>query len=116
MSESLAGSCAYRYLPGMSHNHPDHRRFTTLPGLRVDFADRAAVQPLAEDLGGTGRRVDILVNNAAAARSPAVDYPDEWRDRVLEVDLSSPFVLTGRIGEEMVRRGSGKGSSPHRRS
>jgi len=53
--------------------------------------------------------VDILVNNAGTiARSPAVDYPDEWWDRVLEVDLTSQFVLTRRIGQGMVRRGSGK--------
>jgi 2-dehydro-3-deoxy-D-gluconate 5-dehydrogenase len=76
---------------------------------RTDFADRAAVEALAEELCSGLRPVDILVNNAGTiARSPAVDYPDEWWDRVLEVDLSSQFVLTRRIGQEMVRRGSGK--------
>jgi len=82
------------------------RSFT---GHRADFADRGAVEALAEELGGAGRPVDILVNNAGTiARSPAVDYPDEWWDRVLEVDLTSQFVLTRRIGQGMVRRGSGK--------
>jgi len=82
------------------------RSFT---GHRADFADRGAVEALAEELGAAGRPVDILVNNAGTiARSPAVDYPDEWWDRVLEVDLTSQFVLTRRIGQGMVRRGSGK--------
>jgi 2-deoxy-D-gluconate 3-dehydrogenase len=76
---------------------------------RADFADRAAVEALAEELCRSGRPVDILVNNAGTIeRSPAVDYPDEWWDRVLEIDLPSQFVLTRRIGQEMVRRGSGK--------
>src|SRR4051794_18613673 len=67
------------------------RSFT---GHRVDFADRAAVDALAERLSGSGRPVDILVNNAGTIeRSPAVDYPDECWDRVLEVDLTSQFVL-----------------------
>jgi len=82
------------------------RSFT---GHRADFADRGAVEALAEELVSAGRPVDILVNNAGTiARSPAVDYPDEWWDRVLEVDLTSQFVLTRRIGQGMVRRGSGK--------
>ena len=82
------------------------RSFT---GHRADFGDREAVETLAEELCRSGRPVDILVNNAGTIeRSPAVDYPDEWWDRVLQVDLTSQFVLTRRIGREMVRRGSGK--------
>jgi 2-deoxy-D-gluconate 3-dehydrogenase len=76
---------------------------------RVDFGDRRAVGALAEQLGGLARPVDILVNNAGTiARSPAVEYPDDAWDRVLEVDLSSQFVLTRGVGRDMVRRGRGK--------
>ena len=81
----------------------------TFTARRADFADRAAVEALAGELCRLGRPVDILVNNAGTIeRSPAVDYPDASWDRVLEVDLTSQFVLTRRIGQEMVRRGSGK--------
>ena len=76
---------------------------------RCDFADRAATRALAEDLCRLMRPVDILVNNAGTiARAPALDYSDEAWDHVLTVDLSSLFVLTRRIGREMVRRGYGK--------
>ena len=77
-------------------------------GHRVDFADRAAVTALAERLAG-GRPVDILVNNAGTIeRAPAVDHTDASWDRVIEVDLSSQFVLTREVGRQMVARGAGK--------
>jgi len=77
-------------------------------GHRVDFADRAAVLALAEQLAA-GRPVDILVNNAGTIeRAPAVDHTDASWDRVIEVDLTSHFVLTREVGRQMVARGSGK--------
>lgn len=77
-------------------------------GHPVDFADREAVTQLGLHLVET-QQVDILVNNAGTiARSPAVDYPlDEW-DRVVDVDLSSQFVLTQILARPMVERKSGK--------
>jgi len=77
-------------------------------GHRVDFADRVAVAALAERLAA-GRPVDILVNNAGTIeRAPAVDHTDASWDRVIEVDLSSQFVLTREVGRGMVSRGAGK--------
>ena len=67
-----------------------------------------AVAALAERLVD-GRPVDILVNNAGTIeRAPAVDHADASWDRVIEVDLSSQFVLTREVGRQMVARGSGK--------
>ena len=80
------------------------RRFS---GRQVDFADRAAVIALGEELAGLD--VDILVNNAGTIeRAPAADHPLEWWDRVLEVDLTSAFVLTQAVGRSMIARGRGK--------
>jgi len=77
--------------------------------LNADFADRAAVQHLAAQLADLGRPVDILVNNAGTiARAPAAEHPDADWDRVLEVDLSSQFVLTREVGRRMLERGRGK--------
>jgi len=74
---------------------------------QVDFADRAAVVALGDELAGLD--VDILVNNAGTIeRAPAADHPLEWWDRVLEVDLSSAFVLTQAVGRSMIARGRGK--------
>lgn len=81
------------------------RRFTA---LRADLADRTAVHRLARDLTALGP-IDILVNNGGTiARTPAADHPDEMWDHVIEVNLSSQFVLSREIGRTMVERGRGK--------
>ena len=80
------------------------RRFEA---VSCDFADRDAVVELAAIL--SERPIDILINNAGAIeRSPAAEHPLEWWDRVLAIDLSSPFVLTQAIGRGMLERGRGK--------
>jgi 2-deoxy-D-gluconate 3-dehydrogenase len=81
----------------------------TFTGYQVDFADRAAVAGLADRLQRDGRPVDILVNNAGTIRrAPAVSYPDQDWDDVLQVDLSAQFALSREIGRGMVERGRGK--------
>jgi 2-deoxy-D-gluconate 3-dehydrogenase len=76
-------------------------------GVSCDFADRDAVLALTQKL--EGRQIDILVNNAGAIeRAPAAEHPLEWWDRVLAIDLSSPFVLTQAVGRGMLERGRGK--------
>lgn len=72
-----------------------------------DFADPRA----AAELGGVlaSLPVDILVNNAGTIRrAPAAEHPIEWWDEVLQVDLTSPFVLTKAVGASMLQRGGGK--------
>jgi 2-dehydro-3-deoxy-D-gluconate 5-dehydrogenase len=54
-------------------------------------------------------RIDILVNNAGTIeRAPAAEHSDELWDRVLEVNLTAPFVLTRELGKRMLEHGSGK--------
>ena len=82
------------------------REFT---GLAADFANPEDVRRLAQLLNDLARPVDILVNNAGTiARAPAAEHTDEDWDRVLQVDLTSQFVLTREIGRSMIARGSGK--------
>ena len=74
---------------------------------QTDFADRKAVIALGEELAGLG--VDILVNNAGTIeRAPAAEHPLELWDRVLEINLSSQFVLSQAVGRSMLERGHGK--------
>jgi 2-deoxy-D-gluconate 3-dehydrogenase len=80
------------------------RKFTA---HQVDFADRGAVADLAREV--EPRSVDILVNNAGTIlRAPAAAHGDELWDEVIDVDLSSQFVLTRALGRGMLARGSGK--------
>lgn len=73
----------------------------------VDFADRDAVLALASELAT--RAPDILVNNAGTIeRAPAVDHLLTSWDRVLQIDLSSQFILTQALARPMIARGYGK--------
>ena len=52
---------------------------------------------------------DILINNAGTIRrNSAENHPTEWWDEVIEVNLSSQFLLSREIGREMINRGSEK--------
>jgi 2-dehydro-3-deoxy-D-gluconate 5-dehydrogenase len=75
------------------------------PSFPCDFADRSAVYALLEQLP----EIDILVLNAGTIeRKPATAHGDDIWDRVLEVNLTAPFLLAREIGRRMVERGSGK--------
>lgn len=78
-------------------------------GYACDFADREALYAFIRAVKKDFPRIDILVNNAGTImRKPAADHPDEYWDKVIEVNLNSQFILAREIGREMLARGSGK--------
>ncbi len=78
-------------------------------GHRTDFSDPDAVAKLAAILTTGGRPVDVLVNNAGTIlRIPAAEHTDEAWNHVLQVNLTSQFVLTREVGRSMLERGRGK--------
>jgi 2-deoxy-D-gluconate 3-dehydrogenase len=80
------------------------RKFTP---LRADFSVRADVTALAEDLAWRG--VDILVNNAGTQdRYPALDFPMQAWDHVLDICLRAVFQLCQLFGRPLLARGEGK--------
>lgn len=82
------------------------RRFS---GFACDFSDRKALYAFIDRVKKDFPVIDILVNNAGTIlRRPAVDHPDEFWDRIMEVNLNAQFILSREIGKEMVKRGSGK--------
>ena len=82
------------------------RRFR---GYATDFGDRQALRQFIAQLQRDEPVIDILVNNAGTiARKPAAEHPDEFWDKVIEVNLNAQFFLTREIGRQMVERGHGK--------
>jgi len=78
-------------------------------GYSCDFSKRKALYDFIEKVRRDGHRIDILINNAGIIRrKPAAEYPDEFWDEVMEVNLDSQFVLSREIGREMIARGSGR--------
>ena len=73
----------------------------------LDFADRDAVLALGSEL--EARAPDILVNNAGTIeRAPAIDHPLASWDRVLQINLTSQFILSQALARPMIARGYGK--------
>ena len=76
---------------------------------QCDFADRQAVYSFVETARNDNPLIDILINNAGTIlRKPAAEHPDEYWDKVIEVNLNAQFVLTREFGRSMIERGSGK--------
>ncbi len=78
-------------------------------GYQCDFSDRKSLYQFIEKVKSENKQIDILVNNAGTImRKPAAEHPDEYWDKVIEVNQNAQFILTREIGKEMVKRGSGK--------
>ena len=78
-------------------------------GYSCDFSDRKALYSFIENVKSKHPRIDILINNAGTIlRKPAAEHPDEYWDKVMEVNLNAQFVLSREFGKDMVERGSGK--------
>lgn len=76
---------------------------------QCDFSNRAAVRDFAANVIADTPVIDILINNAGTIkRAPAAEHSDEFWDEVINVNLSSQFVLSREIGATMVARGTGK--------
>jgi 2-deoxy-D-gluconate 3-dehydrogenase len=82
------------------------RSFTA---YQCDFSDRAAVYEFVSQVKASHPQIDILVNNAGTIlRKPAAEHPDEYWDKVIEVNLNAQFVLSREFGKDMIERGHGK--------
>jgi len=82
------------------------KKFT---GYACDFSDRKSLYEFIAKVKSAFPVIDILINNAGTIlRKPAAEYPDEYWDKVIEVNLNSQFILTREFGKDMIERGSGK--------
>jgi len=76
---------------------------------RCDFSQRQQTHALVETLRNEVPAIDILFSNAGLiSRAPALEHADDVWDRVMEVNLSSHFVLARELAKGMVERGWGK--------
>lgn len=78
-------------------------------GYACDFSNRKSLYAFIETVKAEHPVVDILFNNAGTIlRTPAAEHPDEYWDRLVEINLSSQFILAREIGKGMLARHSGK--------
>lgn len=78
-------------------------------GVVCDVSDEASVQRMVDEAISHWGRIDILVNNAAT-NLPNIDVvdmqPDAWR-RVVDVNLTGPFLCARALLPKMIEQGSG---------
>jgi len=66
---------------------------------------RNAIRKTMHEFG----RIDILVNNAGIImRKPAAEHPDEYWDKVIDINLNAQFILGREFGKDMIEQGGGK--------
>jgi len=83
---------------------------SAVTGETIDVTDLAVIERGVRSALETLARIDVLVNNAGIAgmTKPVVDYPvDEWK-RVLDIDLTGPFLCCRAVVPHMVRSGYGR--------
>jgi NAD(P)-dependent dehydrogenase (short-subunit alcohol dehydrogenase family) len=77
----------------------------SVPG---DVADEEAVRGMLREVLDAFGRIDVLVNNAGVSMLRPAEETSlaDWR-RVIEVNLTGPFLMSREFGREMLRRGEG---------
>ncbi|MDP5137990.1 SDR family oxidoreductase [Rheinheimera baltica] len=77
-------------------------------GLAADLSNEAAVEQLAQQALALGP-IGILVNcGGTIFRAPAHEFPmQEWH-KVMAVNVDAAFLLSQRLGTEMIKRQQGK--------
>jgi 2-deoxy-D-gluconate 3-dehydrogenase len=74
----------------------------------ADLADPKSYEGLIEKMISEFGSVDILVNNAGTIRrSPAAEYPAEYWDELIAVNLTAVFRLSQLAGRHMLERSKG---------
>ena len=70
--------------------------------LPVDASTVAGAQALAKAYGARESKLDILVNNAGAAWLEKFDkFPEKGWDKVLDLNLKTPFFLTQALAAQL---------------
>ncbi len=76
---------------------------------QCDFSNRKSLYEFINKTKSENERIDILINNAGTQlRKPVAEFPDEYWDKVIEVNLNSQFILAREFGKEMIKRRYGK--------
>jgi len=76
---------------------------------QADFSDRQSVYNFLHKVKANHSRIDILVNNAGhIMRKPAAEHPDEYWDAIIDINLTTQFIITREIGQQMIKNGGGK--------
>lgn len=78
-------------------------------GYACDLSQRNLLFDFIEQAKKNHPQIDILVNNAGTIRrKPAAEFPDDYWDHVIKLNLDAQFFLAREFGREMLGRGWGR--------
>jgi len=81
----------------------------TCVALPADVSDVQGVQSLVAAYGEREQALDILVNNAGAAWGESFDtFPEKGWDKVVDLNLKTPFFLTQALHESLRKAGANR--------
>ena len=81
----------------------------TCIALPADVSDAQGVQALVAAYGAREAALDILVNNAGAAWGESFDtFPEKGWDKVVDLNLKTPFFLTQALAGALRKAASGE--------
>lgn len=88
------------------------RRIETAGGraiaVEADVSDQTQVRILVEQAVAKFGRLDILVNNAGIEfKHPFLEFPIDLWHKVIEVDLTGPWLCAQAAAQQMVKQGGG---------
>jgi len=76
---------------------------------QCDFSKRDSLYAFIKQVKTAYPTIDILFNNAGnILRKPAAEHPAASWDEIIEINQNAQFVLTRKIGKDMIAPGSGK--------
>ncbi|REC43036.1 gluconate 5-dehydrogenase [Chryseobacterium sp. 5_R23647] len=115
MAEGLASAGAELAITSTTPSKLDealdyyHSKGYSATGYLFDVTDeREAAQKVSLMLATHGK-IDILVNNAGIIkRVPALEMDVADFRKVIDVDLTGPFIMSQLVGKHMIKRQSGK--------
>ncbi len=99
-----------RRLPRLRRDRPQHQPLpgqapddiAELPNLRRRSLSPVETEALIDTLKADHERIDVLINNTRTrVAAPSVDYPmDDW-DRLIELNLTAPFLLSRGLAADV---------------
>ena len=78
-------------------------------GYLFDVTDEAKVSSSIAQIEREVGPIDVLINNAGIImRTPILDMTAEDFRKVIDIDLTGPFIVSKHVGKHMISRKSGK--------
>jgi gluconate 5-dehydrogenase len=115
MAEGLAAAGAKVIINGTDKGRVDEAvaamktQGFSVDGVIFNVADEKAVVAAFEQFDAAGTSIDILINNAGIQfRKPMIELDTANWQRVIDVNLTSAFVIGREAAKRMITRGHGK--------